>query len=1008
MKLKEYKNPKGKLKLLKNGGQAEKDTEEGLMTAGTATLGVSAMLPPPADVVGMAVGGLLIAGSAISNAVDWTTEADRRNAREAKSREFNQVGKNNYTNATSTGFNEKGMSGVSAFKNGGSLKDFKKLYKEGGKIHINPENKGKFNATKKATGETTEQLTHSKNLITRKRAIFAQNASKWNKKEEGGELKKLNVEDKINKFLDYPMDKAHKDASENIPEGEDEIDNFRHPMAARYTTEAIAKKTGNIPIISKGLGIIGSNALGIAHEIKNPNTGSKEKPYTLGETIREAGEDIFNNGVGSIIGALPLSNINKTKTLKYLSDKNLLPDGYGKSKDDMYWKDEKGKHIKINYKENGGDLGNEKNKRFSDSVITANKEKPFIKDGSKLHAEGRIVFPSVSENKAKDMGDAFRKGNYIDLKTKENIEKFSKGYGESLQTLKFKKGKNKLDFGGDTKSPTLLGDKNAIVQTPTQNEYMQDIYNKGDYKAAAEGQREILDYKIPPKNPNELQRDYEKRLNDTFNQNLKSYRSLPIEEKAKRLPKETLSNVNKGIMLTDTNKAPYEKHDDFIDTNNTLQTLKNKKAKVFKDAGGLTASYEAEDGEVLKGKPTILSGGKAKHLGNGLYKLEGNKHEEGGIKAKGGEFMLSDNPELSIDGKTPAEHLEDNPSKENFKKMATLQEYKKARQGKKTDFNSLPKLDNAGSLLDLKGYKNVGNNTDESSFIPDNNKLSLQSSYIPEDTVASQGISLKPKTSGSNGVKAGNAVGAIGTGVGLISQAAAIANRKNTPIEQYKVADPILNTAKNVSYSDQVTNIDTDVAGYSKALQQNQALSGNTLAAYRAQAIRNKNEVIGETNRINTQNEQNVNNENNAKLQQYSQNLKDVDTLNQKNKRLSNDEISQDTVNLGNTVSNFAQVKGRDANAEQLMKDQKTLDINSQNPANVAYLAHQTGKDRYNEIMEDDTAFDKATQGYSLDRARKEANFNKNRTIINDNTQVKKYGGSLLDKRNKKSKIKAI
>lgn len=39
----------------------------------------------------------------------------------------------------------------------------------------------KFNATKKKTGKTTEELTHSKNPVTRNRAIFAQNAAKWNK-----------------------------------------------------------------------------------------------------------------------------------------------------------------------------------------------------------------------------------------------------------------------------------------------------------------------------------------------------------------------------------------------------------------------------------------------------------------------------------------------------------------------------------------------------------------------------------------------------------------------------------------------------------------------------------------------------------------------------------------------------------------------------------------------------------------------------------------------------------
>jgi len=47
-------------------------------------------------------------------------------------------------------------------------------------IKINPKNKGKFTATKKRTGKSTEELTHSKNSLTRKRAIFAQNAKNGN------------------------------------------------------------------------------------------------------------------------------------------------------------------------------------------------------------------------------------------------------------------------------------------------------------------------------------------------------------------------------------------------------------------------------------------------------------------------------------------------------------------------------------------------------------------------------------------------------------------------------------------------------------------------------------------------------------------------------------------------------------------------------------------------------------------------------------------------------------
>lgn len=53
------------------------------------------------------------------------------------------------------------------------------LFAEGGRIHIKPENRGKFTETKRRTGKTTEELTHSKNPVTRKRAIFSQNAKKW-------------------------------------------------------------------------------------------------------------------------------------------------------------------------------------------------------------------------------------------------------------------------------------------------------------------------------------------------------------------------------------------------------------------------------------------------------------------------------------------------------------------------------------------------------------------------------------------------------------------------------------------------------------------------------------------------------------------------------------------------------------------------------------------------------------------------------------------------------------
>lgn len=66
-------------------------------------------------------------------------------------------------------------------------------FKKGG-IYINPANKGKFTATKKKTGKSTAALKHSKNPLTRKRAVFAANAKKWAKKrkhEEGGSIEFL-------------------------------------------------------------------------------------------------------------------------------------------------------------------------------------------------------------------------------------------------------------------------------------------------------------------------------------------------------------------------------------------------------------------------------------------------------------------------------------------------------------------------------------------------------------------------------------------------------------------------------------------------------------------------------------------------------------------------------------------------------------------------------------------------------------------------------------------------
>ena len=105
---------------------------------------------------------------------------------------------------------------------------------KGSGIHIKKENRGKFTETKKRTGKTTEELTHSKNPLTRKRAIFAQNAKKW-KHEDGGEVHKPNGHRSI---LDNRWFKT-KDLKKNHP--------ITYQQGGNFTTGALADTIWEFP-----------------------------------------------------------------------------------------------------------------------------------------------------------------------------------------------------------------------------------------------------------------------------------------------------------------------------------------------------------------------------------------------------------------------------------------------------------------------------------------------------------------------------------------------------------------------------------------------------------------------------------------------------------------------------------------------------------------------------------------------------------------------------------------
>lgn len=105
---------------------------------------------------------------------------------------------------------------------------------KGSGIHIKKENRGKFTETKKRTGKTTEELTHSKNPLTRKRAIFAQNAKKW-KHKDGGEVHKPNGHRSI---LDNGWFKT-KDLKKNHP--------LTYQQGGNFTTGALADTIWEFP-----------------------------------------------------------------------------------------------------------------------------------------------------------------------------------------------------------------------------------------------------------------------------------------------------------------------------------------------------------------------------------------------------------------------------------------------------------------------------------------------------------------------------------------------------------------------------------------------------------------------------------------------------------------------------------------------------------------------------------------------------------------------------------------
>lgn len=97
------------------------------------------------------------------------------------------------------------------------------LYKDGGSIHIKPENKGKFTSYcgGKVTNECIQKGLNSTNPTIRKRANFARNARKWNHA-DGGEINEFNNggTHEENPLGGIPISKDIKGIPNMVEEGE--------------------------------------------------------------------------------------------------------------------------------------------------------------------------------------------------------------------------------------------------------------------------------------------------------------------------------------------------------------------------------------------------------------------------------------------------------------------------------------------------------------------------------------------------------------------------------------------------------------------------------------------------------------------------------------------------------------------------------------------------------------------------------------------------------------------
>lgn len=360
------------------------------------------------------------------------------------------------------------------------------------------------------------------------------------------------LEERVNYNLGNPQRKARNIAHYHAEDGEDDIDNIRHPFAGRYTAEALYKmRKKDTPWapdwMNKGAAWLDANMLGVAHEAGT--ILRDERPWNI--KLREAAEDIYNNGAGINVG---LSDRTARQKTDYLLDKAYnfeLPDGRGEERPFRNaWQDPYDK------KRDGGlksYLGGGKKENVDASIYNHPKREDM--KYRKLNGKWQIMGEHTAYN-------------WVDVKTKD-----PKNYEKRIKAIEYGKQKDTSD------DPEDLVPKNILIRQA----YKESRFNKNAENN--KNKNKTTDYGLTQINEKGALADY----NKAFPNNKIKKEDLKNPEVAKRIQKWYMNMI-------------YDK--DFINKGN----IQKKEQRIAKTV----ASYNMGSNAIFK----VLTDEKNKFKGS--------------------------------------------------------------------------------------------------------------------------------------------------------------------------------------------------------------------------------------------------------------------------------------------------------------------------------------------------------------------------------------------------------